>query len=124
MHTAAVSVSFRYNSVVYCDNKIKLKYGWQLTERNEWKLLNLLRYDSVTADRLVGLGQHPLLGAEDDRVGAEVIVLRCKGFASVHHVVNCQMMNAPISRQWIFLETFISLDANEFNVNKRWKVHG
>lgn len=32
------------------DNKIKLKYGWQLAERNEWKLLNRLRYDSVTRE--------------------------------------------------------------------------
>jgi len=55
MRRGLASVSFRYISILplypcimYCDNKIKLKYGWQLTERNEWKLLNRLCYDSVT----------------------------------------------------------------------------
>lgn len=50
-----VSISFRYISLslslCVSDNKIKLKYGWQLVERNEWKLLNRLRYDSVTRQR-------------------------------------------------------------------------
>lgn len=103
-----VSISFRYISLSLCvsDNKIKLKYGWQLVERNEWKLLNRLRYDSMTKQRE---------GEEDkkrDRVrkrerelAALCHELQCVAVGNfcLPHVVNCRVMNAPISRQWIFV---------------------
>lgn len=48
---ATLPISLRYISfslplsLCVSDNKIKLKYAWQLAERNEWKLLNRCRYD-------------------------------------------------------------------------------
>lgn len=93
-------------SLCVSDNKIKLKYGWQLVERNEWKLLNRLRYDSMTKQRE---------GEEEkkrDRVRKREreLAALCHelqyvaiGNFCLPHVVNCRMMNAPISRQWIFI---------------------
>lgn len=112
MRRDLVSVSLRYISlslcscVLYCDNKIKLKYGWQLTERNEWKLLNRLRYGSVTKSRKTGKLSR---GTEEIIEGGNVYGVGCVcAMVSSHSRIcsNCcklSLMNAPISRQWFFL---------------------
>lgn len=105
-----VSISFRYISLslslCVSDNKIKLKYGWQLVERNEWKLLNRLRYDSMTRQR-EGKEEKK---RERVRKGERELAALCHelqyvaiGNFCLPHVVNCPVMNAPISRQWIFI---------------------